>query len=370
MVGSAIMERRARSLGLEVGRYAPGPRNAITDVTGVRVGHVTIVHDEPSIARTGVTAIWPHAGLPWRDRVYAGTAILNGYGELIGINQVNEWGLLHSPVVITSSLAIGLAYDAAARWIADQDPSQGKVDVFMPVVTECDDSFLNDARSFPLSARDVVAALEGATDGDVAEGCVGAGTGMQCFDFKGGIGTSSRLLPRSDGGYTVGTLVCTNFGARPDLLVTGVPIGREISDLMPQGHAEGSCVVVVATDAPMLPHQLRRLALRSAMGLVRCGSIGANGSGELMLAFSTAQTIPRSSHDSRIRVDALLDGPFWHQPSAFDPLFAAAIEATEEAVLNALVAATTTTGRDGNVLHALPINRTLEILQRFGRQSR
>jgi D-aminopeptidase len=364
------MNRRARDLGLAIGRFPPGRRNAITDVTGVRVGHTTILRDEPSIARTGVTVIWPHAGLPWRDRVYAGTAILNGYGELIGINQVNEWGLLHSPVVITSSLAIGLAYDATARWIAGQDPSQGRADVFMPVVTECDDSFLNDARSFPLSARDVVTALESAAAGDVAEGCVGAGTGMQCFDFKGGIGTSSRILPATDGGYTVGALVCTNFGTRADLVVAGVPIGREISDLMPEGHAEGSCVVVVATDAPMLPHQLRRLALRSAMGLVRCGSIGANGSGELMLAFSTAQTIPRSSPGSRIRVEALLDGAFWHEPSAFDPLFTAAIEATEEAVLNALVAATTTTGRDGNVLHALPIERVLEILKGFGRTYR
>lgn len=361
------MGGRARDLGVVIGRYPPGPRNAITDVAGVRIGHATVARDEPSVVRTGVTAIWPHSGAPWRDRVYAGTAILNGYGELIGINQVNEWGLLHSPVVITSSLAIGLAYDATAKWIAGQDPSQGRSDVFMPVVTECDDSFLNDARSFPLFGEDVVLALEGASDGEVAEGCVGAGTGMRCFDFKGGIGTASRILTDEEGGYTVAALVCTNFGARPDLTIAGAPVGREIADLMPEGRAEGSCVVVVATDAPMLPHQLRRLALRSAMGLVRCGSIGANGSGELMLAFSTAQTIPRSSPGSRIRVEALLDGAFWHEPSVFDPLFAATVEATEEAVVNALFAAETTTGRDGNVLHALPIDRTVEILARAGR---
>lgn len=340
----------------------------------MRVGHVTIARDDPSVARTGVTVIWPHAGEPWRERVYAGTAILNGYGELIGINQIAEWGLLHSPVVLTSSLAIGRAYDATARWIADRDPSQGRSDVFMPVVTECDDSFLNDARSFPLSRNDVEGALENAGTEPPAEGCVGAGTGMQCFDFKGGIGTSSRRLDPADGGGTVGALVCTNFGARPDLLVGGVPVGRELTDLMPEGvadpsarGAEGSCIVVIATDAPMLPHQLRRLALRSAMGLVRCGSIGANGSGELMLAFSTAQTIPRTAPGSTVQVQALLDGAFWHEPSPFDPLFTAAIEATEESVMNALFAAETTAGRDGNVLHALPVERTLELLARAGR---
>jgi D-aminopeptidase len=299
--------------------------------------------------------------------VYAGTSILNGYGELIGINQVNEWGLLHSPVVITSSLAIGQAYDATARWIAERDASQGRADVFMPVVTECDDSFLNDARAFPLSADDVAAALETSSK-DVAEGCVGAGTGMQCFDFKGGIGTASRVVPSGTGAFTVGSLVCTNFGARPDLTIAGVPVGREIDDLMPEGHPDGgSCVVVVATDAPMLPHQLRRLALRSAMGLVRTGSVGANGSGELMLAFSTAQRIPRASPGATIRVDALLDGAYWHEPSAFDPLFTAAVESTEEAVINALFAAETTTGRDGNVLHGLPVDRVLPMLERAGR---
>jgi D-aminopeptidase len=190
---------------------------------------------------------------------------------------------------------------------------------------------------------------------------------MQCFDFKGGIGTASRVLPADEGGYTVGVLVCTNFGDRRDLTIAGVPVGRELRDLMPEGHAEGSCIVITATDAPMLPHQLRRLALRSAMGLVRCGSVGANGSGELMLAFSTAQSIPRSAPGATLHVEALLDGSFWHEPSAFDPLFTAAIEATEEAVVNALFAAETTVGRDGNVLHALPVDRTLELLDRAGR---
>ncbi len=362
------MERaRPRDLGVRIGRFPAGPRNAITDVRGVRVGHATVLAEEPKPVRTGVTAVWPHGGTPWRDRVYAGTAILNGYGELIGINQVNEWGLLHTPIVLTSSLAIGLAYHATARWIAGRDPAQGIEDVFMPVVTECDDSFLNDARSFPLREEHVIDALEHAAEGDVTEGCVGAGTGMQCFDFKGGIGTASRVLPDADGRFTVGALVSTNFGSRPDLTIAGVPVGQEIADLMPAEHSEGSCIVVVATDAPMMPHQLRRLALRSGLGLVRCGSIGANGSGELLIAFSTAQTVPRATPDSTLTVRALLDGAFWHERSAFDPLFTATIEAVEEAVVNALFAATTTAGRDGHVLHALPVDRTLEVLERYGR---
>jgi D-aminopeptidase len=371
------MERmRAQHYGLRFGRLPRGERNAITDVSGVRVGQVTVSREDTAEAkeakeaeavRTGVTVIWPHAGAPWRERVYAGTSILNGYGELIGINQIDEWGLLHSPIVITSSLAIGRAYDATARWIADHDPSQGTDDVFMPVVTECDDSFLNDARSFPLSDQHVFEALESAGVGQVAEGCVGAGTGMQCFDFKGGIGTASRALPAEQGGFTVGALVCTNFGARPDLLIQGVPVGREIPDLMPEARGEGSCVVVLATDAPMLPHQLRRLALRGGLGLARCGSIGANGSGELLIAFSTAQVVPRQSEDSTLQVRALLDGAFWHLPSVFDPLFAAAVETVEEAVANALFTATTTRGRAGHVLYELPIDQVLEILDRYGR---
>ncbi len=367
---------RARELGVVIGRYPTGERDAITDVGGVRVGHATVTREEtPGITdskavRTGVTAIWPHDGDPWRDRVYVGTSILNGYGEIIGINQLNEWGVLHSPIVLTSSLSIGLAYHATASWIAARDAAQGIDDVFMPVVTECDDSFLNDVRSFPLSEKDVFLALEGATGTAVQEGCVGAATGLQCFDFKGGIGSASRVLPEESGGSTVGALVSTNFGSRPDLTIAGVPVGLEIDDLMPTNHSEGSCVVVVATDAPLLPHQLRRLALRAGMGLARCGSIGANGSGELMLAFSTAQKIPREAPGSELRARTLVDGAYWRHPSPFDPLFTATIEAVEEAVVNALFAATTTRGRDGHVLHALPIDRALEILDRHGRLTR
>jgi D-aminopeptidase len=316
--------------------------------------------------RTGVTALFPHEGLPWEEPVYSGTHVLNGYGELIGINQLREWGVLMSPVVLTSSLAIGKAYDATARWIVGRGQEDAQ-DGVMPVVTECDDGFLNDATSFPLADEDVVDALESAEPGPVREGCVGSGTGMQCFDFKGGIGTSSRVLPDDEGAYTVGALVMSNFGDREELRIDGVPVGLEITDLMPEDHTEGSCVVVVATDAPMVPHQLRRLAARGGMGLARTGSFADNGSGELMLAFSTAQRLSARTLDPTVEVRTLRDGVISDAPRVFAALFAATIEAVEEAVVNSLFAAETTRGRDGHVLHALPIDRTLELLERHGR---
>ncbi|HET7235792.1 MAG TPA: P1 family peptidase [Actinomycetota bacterium] len=367
------MERgRARDLGVVIGTYPTGARNAITDVDGVRVGHATVVRDpSPSdgrgAVRTGVTAVFPHEGLPWVERVYAGTHVLNGYGEMIGINQIDEWGLLHSPIVMTSSLAIGKAYDATIRWRAERYATTTHEGGDMPVVTECDDSFLNDVTTFPLADADVSAALDAAVSGDVAEGCVGAGTGMQCMDFKGGIGTASRLVP---GGWTIGILTLTNFGERQHLRIDGVPVGREITDLMPSEHREGSCIVVVATDAPMLPHQVRRLAVRAGLGLARCGSTAHNGSGELMIAFSTANRIPLDSPDGTVPVRAILDGPGRDSPDVYSDLFAATVEAVEESVVNALFVAETTSGRDGNVYHALPIDRTLEILTRYGRGPR
>lgn len=370
------MEReRAREYGVVVGTRPTGERNAITDVAGVRVGHKTLVRD-PSpdgdgAVRTGVTAVFPHEGLPWADRVYAGTHVLNGYGELIGINQINEWGLLHSPIVLTSSLAIGKAYDATVRWRTERHAVTTSEGGDMPVVTECDDSFLNDVTSFPLTDADVFDALDSASAGEVAEGCVGAGTGMACLDFKGGIGTASRVVAKEFGGYTVGALVLTNFGDREEARIDGVPVGREITDLMPASRPpEGSCICVVATDAPMLPHQVRRLAVRAGLGLARCGSTANNGSGELMIAFSTANRLPLHSDDGTVEVRALLDGASDGSPWVFSELFAATVEAVEESVVNALFKAETTVGRDGNVLHALPIDRTLEILASHGRLAR
>ncbi len=358
---------RARELGIEIGRLEPGSLNAITDVPGVRVGHRTIVRGadgDPHAIRTGVTAVFPHEGEPWREPVYAGTHILNGYGELIGINQIAEWGVLMSPIVLTSSLAIGKAFDATVKWLSGRDTSAGEE--VMPVVSECDDSSLNDILSFPLTDEDVAAALDGAVAGDRAEGCIGAGTGMQCFDFKGGIGSASRVLSADAGSFTVGVLVLTNFGSRPDLRIDGVRVGEEITDLMPVEHTEGSCVVIVATDAPLLPHQLRRVAQRAGMGLARTGSTASNGSGEQMLAFSTANRIAVRSDGPVVDVRAVTDarpGPPW----LLGALFAATIEATDEAVVNALVAAETVVGRDGNTLFAMPVDRVLPLMERAGR---
>jgi D-aminopeptidase len=298
--------------------------------------------------------------------VYAATHVLNGYGEMIGTNQITEWGLLHSPIVLTSSLAIGKAYDATVRWRTERHSVTTNDGGDMPVVSECDDSFLNDVSTFPLRDEDVFEALDAARDGDVEEGCVGAGTGMQCFDFKGGIGTASRVLDADVGGYTVGALVLTNFGIRSEMLLAGVPIGREITDLMPEEHGEGSCVCVIATDAPMLPHQLRRVAQRAGLGLARTGSTARNGSGELMIAFSTANRLSVRPGPT-VTVDALLDGPANDQPVAMSSIFAATVEAVEEAVANAMFLATTTRGVRDNVLYALPLDRTLELLERYGR---
>jgi D-aminopeptidase len=350
---------RARDLGIRVGRGVPGPANAITDVAGVRVGHRTVRRGEdgaPDAIRTGVTAIFPHEGRTWDAPVYAATHILNGYGELIGVNSIREWGILESPIVLTSSLLIGKAYDATVRWIAAQDPTAGE-DV-MPCVTECDDSGLSAVLADPIGDEDVWAALDGAVGGPVEEGSIGSGTGMQCFDFKGGIGTASRV---TEAGHTVGALVMTNHGDRENLLVDGVRVGEAFADrLMPIDHQEGSCIVVLATDAPLLPHQLRRLAERAGMGLARGGSYASNGSGEQFLAFSTANRLPRDA--DTYTPQALVDGR-----RGITPLFAAAVEATEEAVVNALVAAETVVGRDGNTLFALPHDELCDVLRSAGR---
>ena len=362
------MNPRARDLGITIGTGMPGASNAITDVEGVRVGHRTIVRGPDGDAhavRTGVTAIFPHEGRPWNEWVYAGVDILNGYGELIGINQIREWGALMSPIVLTSSLQIGKAYDATVRWIAGLDTA-GAEEV-MPVVSECDDSWFSDVLSFPLGDDDVAAALDDAVAGPVPEGSVGAGTGMQCFDFKGGIGTASRILDEEGGGFTVGVLVLTNYGDREHLRIDGVPVGRELTDLMPIEHHEGSCVVVVATDAPMLPHQLSRVARRAGMGLAATGSHASNGSGEQMLAFSTGNRLDADRPVRDVRI--VVDGPM-RERYVLSSVFRATVEATEEAVVNALLAAETSVGRDGHAYSAMPADRVVEMLDRAGRLAR
>ncbi|MDP9185264.1 MAG: P1 family peptidase [Actinomycetota bacterium] len=359
-----MTQPRARDLGIRIGTGEPGRHNAITDVPGVRVGHRSVIRGDDGAAdaiRTGVTSIFPGARETWTQPVYAATHILNGYGELIGINSIREWGILESPIVLTSSLLIGKAYDATVRWIAGRDGDAGEA--VMPCVTECDDSWLSAVLTRPLGDEDVWAALDAASDGPVEEGCIGAGVGMQCYDFKGGIGTSSRVLPETIGAYSVGVLAMTNHGDRGTLLIDGVRVGEQITDLMPEGHTEGSCIVIVATDAPLLPHQLRRVAERAGLGLARGGSHASNTSGEQLLAFSTANTVPR--HGGPYSPKAVADGS--EAGTILSAVFRATVEATEEAVVNAMLAAHTTTGRDGNVLYALPVDQLLTVMRAAGR---
>jgi D-aminopeptidase len=355
---------RARDLGIRIGSGQPGSLNAITDVAGVRVGHRSVIRGDDGTKdaiRTGVTSVFARDAAPWDEPVYAATHILNGYGELIGINSMAEWGVLESPIVLTSSQQIGKAYDAAVAWIASN--SVTAAESVMPCVTECDDSWMSAVLERPLTDEDVFASLDAATGGPVEEGCVGSGVGMQCFDFKGGIGTASRVLPTEQGGCTIGVLVMTNHGDREALLVDGVRVGEQITDLMPIEHSEGSCIAIVATDAPLMPHQLRRVAQRAGMGLSRGGSYASNGSGEQLIAFSTANAVPLDGQPYAPQV--LADG--YASGTIISALFKATIEATEEAVVNALLAARTTAGRDGNTLFALPVDRLLPILAAAGR---
>ena len=359
---------RLRDLGVAVGRLPAGPLNAITDVPGVRVGHCTVSWGGPELpqgsgpARTGVTAIFPPGDDLWDGRVVAGAHAANGVGELIGISAIREWGLVETPILLTNSQSAGQAYDATVRWLIRRDPRVGLDDAVIPVVGECDDGFLNDLRGMHVREEHVWAALEAAADGPVAEGCVGAGTGMSCYDFKAGIGTSSRLVTAHGGRYTVGVLALTNFGVRHRLLVDGVPVGREITDLMPLENREGSCIVVLATDAPLSSRQCTRMAKRCSLGLAATGSYASDGSGEIMLAVSTAHRVPRVSPELLALASVANDQMY--------ELFEAAVDATAESVCNSLTAATTTVGRAGNTAYALPLDRLVEALRRAGRDAR
>lgn len=360
---------RCRELGITIGLLQPGPKNSITDVSGVRVGHTTVsFDDERGVAKTGVTAIWPGSGDLVRQPVPIGSFSLAGFGEITGRTAADDWGIASTPILLTSTMSVGIVYHAVQRYLCRNDPELGRLELVIPLVGECDDSFLNDSRAFHLKEEHVYAALDNASDEPVEEGCVGAGTGMQCFEFKGGIGSASRKLDPESGGYTVGVLVETNLGARHLLTIDGVPVGRHITDLKPRGRLPdywgeggegGSCIVVTATNAPLSNHQVAKLAKRSALGLARVGSVGANSSGELMLAFTTANRV-RVGDTSHTKIEILND-------RRIDTIYQAVIEATEEAVINALFMANTTVGRDGNILYALPIKQTINLLHRYGR---
>ncbi len=373
---AAAPRPRAREAGVIVGVFPPGPLDAITDVAGVRVGQVTRSEGVgPTAIRTGVTAILPHGGNPFLEKVPAAVHVGNAFGKLVGATQVRELGELETPILLTCTLCVWRAADAMVDWLLRR-PGMGEVYSINPVVGETNDGFLNDIRARPIRPEDVVSALEGAQEGPVAEGAVGAGTGTVAFGFKGGIGTASRRLPAAYGGYTVGVLVQTNFGGI--LTINGAPVGRELgkfafqqatSSAPPAGAAhgtggrgmpaegDGSCMIVVATDAPLDARNLDRLAARALAGLARTGSSMSNGSGDYVIAFSAAESVRRrAGQQPRTIQDLPNDG--------ISPLFEAVIEATEEAIYNSLFKAITVAGAHGTV-EALPLDRTLDILRKY-----
>ncbi len=374
VAGSAVSAQnksRARDLGVPFDG-APGPLNAITDVRGVEVGVTTIILGDGALkqgagpVRTGVTVILPR-GKASGDPVFAGWFSQNGNGEMTGTTWIDEGGFMEGPVFITNTHSVGVVRDAAIAWSV----KQGKMfqPWSLPVVGETWDGSLSDINGFHVKPEHVFAAIDGASSGRVPEGNVGGGTGMICYEFKCGTGTSSRKLPQQAGGYTVGVLVQANHGRRSELRVAGVPIGREMPVLpnprpggLPPAQAEqGSIIIVVATDAPLLPHQLKRIARRATMGLARTGATSGNSSGDIFLAFSTANDGVAAA-EREIQVSMLSN-------SRISALFSATVDATEEAIVNALVAAETMTGRDGRRVEALPHGRLREVLKKYGRTS-
>jgi D-aminopeptidase len=349
---------RARELGIHPGIYEPGPNNTITDVTGVQVGQVTLIQGEN--VRTGVTAILPHAGNIFQDKVAGAVSVYNAFGKLVGSTQVTELGQIETPIVLTNTLSVWDAAAAVASWTLAQPGNQNVFSV-NPLVGETNDGWLNDIRGFQVSAEDVKRALREARGGPVEEGSVGAGEGTIAFGWKAGIGTSSRHLPEKEGGFTVGVLVQANFGGR--LTIAGVPVWKQLqpsqtlsrnSDSPARNSADGSCMIIIATDAPLDARQLRRLAARAFLGMARTGSTGSNGSGDFAIAFSTSNRIafgaPRGPALSLLGEDAL------------SPLFESVVDATEEAIYNALLKAQTVRGRDGHVAEAIPTDRLRAIL--------
>lgn len=381
---AAQTPHRARDLGVPFDGM-PGPFNAITDVPGVTVGHTTLILGEGKLergvgpVRTGVTAILPR-GADNPAPVFAGYFSQNGNGEMTGTAWLEESGFAESPILITNTHSVGLVRDTVIKWqLAQADQAKRVMPLWsLPIVAETWDGLLNDINGFHVKEQHVVAALNGARSGAVQEGSVGGGTGMVCYGFKGGIGTSSRKLAEAAGSYTVGVLVQCNCGRRPQLLIAGVPVGKEIagqvpyaSNVSPSGQELGSIIIVVATDAPLVAHQLKRLAHRATMGLARTGSVSGNGSGDLFLAFSTANAgagpsseVGAGAASARVKDVKMLSN------EAMDPLFEATVEATEEAIVNAMLASDPMTGIDGHKVIGLPRDQLVRVLQKYNRISR
>ena len=361
--------QRVRELGIVIGQYSTGAQNAITDVAGVKVGHQTLISGEGPLVpghgpvRTGVTVVIPRDDV-WHKKVPAGSFVLNGTGEMTGLAWVSESGFLEYPIALTNTLNVPRVANGVMNWMIARYPEVGITDdTLTPVVAECDDGRLNDIQGRHVSEADVVKAIDSASSGAVQEGTVGAGTGMVSYGFKGGIGTSSRRVSETEGGYTVGVLVNANHGRRPELVVGGMPVGRlyeavpPVAQALSPGQSEGSIIVIIATDAPLDGRQLTRLAKRAALGLARTGSTARHGSGDFMLAFSTANVIPHYPTDRTYTFTQLAD-------THMNPLITATVEATEEAILNALTMASTIVGRDGHRVEAISLAKLRTILDR------
>ncbi|HBL16416.1 MAG: peptidase S58 [Elusimicrobia bacterium GWA2_69_24] len=359
---------RIRELGLKVGRYRTGKYNAITDVEGVRVGHSTIIRGAGKLVRgqgpvrTGVTAIVPKDGEVFMNRAVAGGFVLHGAGEVAGMTQLLEWGILETPILLTNTLSVGACSEALVEHMLGRYPGIGiKEDVIIPIVGECDDSWLNDIGGRHVRSQHVIQAIESAESGPVAEGSVGGGTGMVTCGMKSGIGTSSRRVNAAGKRYTVGVLVMSNFGVMEDLRIDGFPAGRllvpRFKGMKRRTTTQGSIIAVLATDAPLLPHQLNRLAKRVGLGIGRVGSYAAHSSGEIVVCFSTANSVPRCTSKMLYRLKVLLD-------DGMDPLYEATLEATEEAILNSLTMAEAMRGAGGNFAPAMPLDIVRDIAAR------
>lgn len=339
-------KKRLRDLGISLGKLSPGPLNSITDIAGIKVGYSQIIHDQPHTIRTGVTALWPADDI-FENYMFAGFHSFNGNGEMTGTLWLAEQGLLSAPIAITNTHSTGIVRDAICQLATKRGIDQA---FHLPIAAETHDGWLSHAETYPITTQLALKALENAKDGVLAEGNVGGGTGMICHEFKGGTGTASRILPPEKGGYTIGALVQANYGLRPFLRCNHAPLGEKIGyDKVPSAYDvprdTGSIIVILATDAPLLPIQCRRLAQRATTGLAWVGGFGSNSSGDIFLAFSTGNRIHRDESISDVKMLG---------PDQCTPLFHAAAEATEEAIWNALIAAETMVGWQGRIAHAIP----------------
>ncbi len=345
---------RARDIGINIGSLPTGEYNAITDVPGVKVGHVTL--NEGESIRTGVTAILPHDDI-WKRRYFGAAYTIHGNGEATGIARINQAGWIESPILLTNTLSVGAVHDGVVRYIVKRYPNDN---IILPIVAECYDGGLNDISGLHVKPIHAIEAIEKAASGAVAEGCVGGGTGMRCYGFKAGIGTASRVLPQDSGGWKVGVLVNSNGGRRHQLRIDGVPVGKALSDDQIKPGRDGSFIIVIATDAPMTHRQLKQLAIRATHGLARTGTPSTDSSGEFVIAFSTANGFPSNTENGTFQIDMVVN-------RRLSSLFQATIEATEEAIINSMTMATTTTGRNGRTMPAIPLERLKQVMKQYGR---